>query len=204
MMRPISTLRTTIAKDVKIQVDFNPQHVAAYRLIGYENRMLETEDFDDDTKDAGEIGAGHRVTALYEIVPAGVDSPARRAQTSRFVNPVPASDANPETVLVVDLRYKLPDSSTSTKFTRELTRPDVVAFEQAPIDFRFASSVAAFGMLLRSSEFSGTANWDWVVETANDSIGVDRNGLCAEFVQLAKKARLMSESLVSANRYPGR
>jgi len=190
----------TIAKDVKIQVDFNPAHVASYRLVGYENRLLKTEDFDDDTKDAGEIGAGHRVTAIYEIVPAGVDSPARSTSSSHFVERVPAKDANPETMLVVDLRYKLPYSNTSTEFTRELTRPEIVAFAEAPQDLQFASAVAAFGMLLRSSEHKGLANWDWLVDTATENTGPDRNGFRAEFVQLAKKARMLSNEHVFVNR----
>lgn len=200
MVDQVGATLITIAKDVKIQVDFNPARVSAYRLIGYENRMLQTEDFDDDTKDAGEIGAGHTVTAFYEIIPAGVDSVARPSSQSRFVKTVPADDVNPETLLVVDLRYKLPDEATSQKFTRELNQPDIVSFSETPADFRFASAVAAFGMLLRDSGFSGTADLDWVTETASESIGVDRNGFRAEFLQLAKQARLLSESRVSAAR----
>lgn len=189
----------TIAKDVKIQVDFNPRHVASYRLIGYENRMLSTEDFDDDTKDAGEIGAGHRVTALYEIVPQGTESPARTASSSRFVDQVIAGDANPDILLTVDLRYKMPDASSSTKFTRELSSPVITAFNQAPEDLRFATAVASFGMLLRQSDFRGAATWDWVVQTAAESLGEDRNGFRVEFVQLAKQARLMSSGSVASN-----
>ncbi len=190
----------TIAKDVKIQVDFNPAQVAAYRLIGYENRMLATEDFDDDTKDAGEIGAGHRVTALYEIVPAGAESPARTANDSRFVDTVISEDADPDTMLVVDLRYKLPDEDTSTKFTRELKRPEITEFDAAASDFRFASAVAAFGMLLRESEFAGSLDWDWIVETGAGSVDGDPSGLRGEFVQLARKAQAISESLQPVRR----
>jgi Ca-activated chloride channel family protein len=184
----------TIAKDVKIQVDFNPAQVAAYRLIGYENRMLRTEDFDDDSKDAGEIGAGHCVTALYEIVPAGADSPARPASSSRFVESVPAADADPETMLVVDLRYKQPDEEVSQKFTCELKRPEIVSFERADDDFRFASAVAGFGMLLRQSEFAGSLDWDWVVATGSGGLAGDAAGLRGEFVQLARRAQALAES----------
>ncbi len=190
----------TIAKDVKIQVDFNPAQVAAYRLIGYENRMLNTEDFDDDRKDAGEIGAGHRVTAFYEIVPAGADLISRPAQPSRFVATVPVADADPETMLVVDLRYKQPDEDVSQKFTCPLTRPEIVAFADTPGDFRFAAAVAAFGLVLRDSPFAGTADLDWIVETASQSVGLDPNGFRAEFVQLVKRARLMLEQRVSSIR----
>ncbi|MGI9517527.1 MAG: vWA domain-containing protein [Pirellulaceae bacterium] len=190
----------TIAKDVKIQVDFNPAQVAAYRLIGYENRMLATEDFDDDTKDAGEIGAGHRVTALYEIVPTGVESPARTADESRFVDTVVSEDADPDTMLVVDLRYKLPDGDTSTKFTRELKRPEITDFDEAASDFRFASTVAAFGMLLRKSDFAGSLDWDWIVETGSGSVDADPSGLRTEFVQLARKAQAIAESLQPVSR----
>ena len=195
----------TIAKDVKIQVDFNPAQVAAYRLIGYENRLLANADFDDDTKDAGEIGAGHQVTALYEIVPVGVESSlVRTASPSRFVETVASGDADPETMLVVDLRYKLPNEDVSTKFTRSLLRPAGVTFDEASEDFRFAATVAAFGMLLRDSSFSGSANLDWVVDAAESSLGADRNGFRHEFVQLVKQARLMSDQQVSLSDHAGR
>ncbi len=184
----------TIAKDVKIQVDFNRARVAAYRLIGYENRMLAAEDFLDDRKDAGEIGAGHTVTALYEVVPPGVEIPAavrpsKYAKTGEGTN-VPdelASDASNE-LLTVRLRYKQPDRATSTGFdhpVEDASQP----FEQASSDTRFAAAVASFGMLLRRSKHAGSATYDTVAEIASGSLGNDPNGYRAEFVALVKRAR---------------
>jgi len=183
---------TTIAKDVKIQVDFNPVRIKAYRLIGYENRMLANEDFADDEKDAGEIGAGHTVTALYEVVPAGGDSPARVDTDSEFVETKLKDDAiDSDTVLKVYLRYKLPDESESQMFNVALTQNAKDPVVEPQDDFKFAASVAAYGMLLRDSKFKGDAQWDWVVQSANSSLGEDRNGYRSEFVKLARQASLL-------------
>ncbi|MEX2470826.1 MAG: VWA domain-containing protein, partial [Gemmatimonadota bacterium] len=141
----------TVAQDVKIQVEFNPARVAAYRLIGYENRLLANEDFDDDTKDAGEIGAGHSVTALYEIIPVGVESPAQvREQGDLRYQQVPDSGPRADTneLLFVKLRYQEPGGSES----RLLTHPVTYIVERPSTDFRFSAAVAAWGMLLRESE----------------------------------------------------
>ena len=182
----------TIAKDVKIQVDFNPARIKAYRLIGYENRMLENEDFADDKKDAGEIGAGHTVTALYEVVPAGSDSPARTDSESEFVETkLKADAANSDTVLKVNLRYKLPDEMESKAFDVALNRKTSDPVDMPSDDFQFAASVAAYGMLLRDSKFKGDVEWDWVVKAASESIGEDRNGYRSEFVSLARQASLL-------------
>ena len=183
----------TIAKDVKIQLDFNPSRISAYRLIGYENRIMANEDFRDDKKDAGEIGAGHTVTALYEIVPVGVESPARNSKPSEFVEVVPKEGVNPATLLTVSLRYKQPDGDTSQEFTIPLNHEKDSQIPAASSDLQFATAVAAFGMLLRKSKFAGQADWDWVVETAQSSEGEDHDGFRAEFVSLAKKARMMSK-----------
>lgn len=177
----------TIAKDVKIQVEFNPVRVAGYRLIGYENRMLATEDFNDDTKDAGEIGAGHTVTALYEIVPAGqsvngvppVDE--LKYQIAGKL-PVPSMD-----LLTVKLRYKQPDSDTSSKLEFPLKDEDR-AFHQADGDFRFATSVAGFGMLLRDSEFKEDLTCDQIIEWAENARGSDDFGYRREFIDLVRNA----------------
>ncbi|MEM7475399.1 MAG: VWA domain-containing protein [Planctomycetota bacterium] len=176
----------TIAKDVKIQVDFNPRHVQAYRLLGYENRLLENRDFRDDTKDAGEIGAGHHVTAFYELIPSGVDSEFS-SRSSEFVTQELAADADQQTKLTVNLRYKQPGGSQATEFQVRVPA-DASTFEPNE-DFRFASSVLAYGMLLRGSEYAGNTNWDWVVSTAQASRGDDPRGLREEFVQLAKTAK---------------
>ncbi|MEO2009885.1 MAG: VWA domain-containing protein, partial [Pirellulaceae bacterium] len=192
LVEQIGGTLVTIAKDVKIQIDFNPTRVIAYRLIGYENRLLENEDFRDDSKDAGELGAGHTVTALYEIVPAGVESPARTSKPSKFVETVPLENVDNDQLLHVSLRYKLPESERGREFSTPLMHADGGSLPTASTDFQFAISVATFGMLLRDSKFAGSADWDWVIETAEKNLGTDHNGLRAEFVQLAKTARRIS------------
>lgn len=176
----------TIAKDVKIQIDFNPRHVQAYRLLGYENRLLANQDFRDDSKDAGEIGAGHTVTAFYELVPAG-STPSSESRPSEFVRPTLISETSADTMLTVNLRYKQPEASESSEFQ---VRVPTEAISQTPsMDFQFATAVAAYGMLLRDSRYAGTADWDWVIDTASSNRGSDPRGLRAEFVQLAQCAR---------------
>jgi len=183
---------TTIAKDVKIQVDFNPGQVAAYRLIGYDNRRLSAEDFKDDRKDAGEIGAGHRVTAIYQIQPVGAAS-AAPVDPSKY-QPVgaPAEKAAPKTtskeLLEVRVRYKQPQGKKSTEF-RTPTLPTEVDFADASTDFRFAAAVAAFGSLLRESKYSGEMSLSQVEQIAKDSQGKDPNGYRREFLQLVQTAR---------------
>ncbi|MFO1065494.1 MAG: DUF3520 domain-containing protein [Pirellulales bacterium] len=181
----------TIAKDVKIQLDFNPRLVSAYRLIGYENRTMLNQDFRNDAKDAGEIGAGHTVTAFYEVIPAGVKSPLVAETRSEFVDNEPRHNADPRTWLAVNLRYKQPDGDQASEFQVRLT-DDSRPFDRADSDLQFASSVAAFGMLLRDSRFAGDLSWDWVIETAEANCGKDPQGLRSEFVQLAKTARRLA------------
>lgn len=179
----------TIAKDVKIQVEFNPVQVEAYRLIGYENRLLAREDFNDDTKDAGEIGAGHTVTALYEVVPAGTGTNLPTVDPLRYQaasTPVQAT-ANDE-MLFVKVRYKDPDAETSRLLSWPV-RDEGMAFEAAPVDFRFAASVAAFGMLLRDSKQRGTATYEDVLQVAQGAVGEDEGGYRAGFLDLVRKAR---------------
>jgi len=191
-----STL-VTIAKDVKIQVEFNPAEVAAYRLIGYENRMLAAEDFNDDRKDAGEIGAGHTVTALYEIVPAGLGGQWTRPamddlkyQQPEVVEAPPAlSDAaGSGELLTLKLRYKAPEEDTS-ELLEFPVRDGGAAFGEASADFRFAASVASFGMLLRHSPYRGDWSFNTIAETASASRGGDPFGYRAEFVELVRSAR---------------
>lgn len=185
----------TIAKDVKIQVEFNPANVAAYRLIGYENRKLAAQDFNDDQKDAGEIGAGHTVTALYEIIPVGVDSPTLpgagvdplKYQTARDNSALQSKLA--DEWVTVKLRYKQPDGDASTLMTTVVNGPDG---HQPSADFQFATAVAEFGMLLRNSEHAGNANWPAVIERARQSLGNDEGGHRSEFVELAKAAQSLS------------
>jgi Ca-activated chloride channel family protein len=189
LVQQMGATLVTIAKDVKVQVDFNPQRIEAYRLIGYENRVMANRDFRDDTKDAGEIGAGHRVTALYEIIPVGSDSKVNPSVASAFVEVVPKKDVNPETLLIARLRYKEP----AQEFSVELNQKSLSELPAADLDFQFASSVAAYGMLLRKSKHAGVADWDWVVQTAERNQGEDRDGFRAEFVGLAKRARMISQ-----------
>lgn len=182
----------TIAKDVKIQLDFNPQFIESYRLLGYENRLLNSQDFRDDSKDAGEIGAGHQVTAFYEVRPVGLSqgTPMVDQKKSEFVKA--ESTGISDTLLTVNLRYKAPQADESREFQHRLrseSQPPVGSTE-----FQFAASVLGYGMLLRDSEYRGTLSWDWVVETAEKNKGSDRNGIRSEFIELAKTARRIQKS----------
>jgi Ca-activated chloride channel family protein len=189
-VREFAGTLVTIAKDVKIQVEFNPAKVAAYRLVGYENRALRNEDFADDRKDAGELGAGHTVTALYEIVPVGTSFAGTGGDLDdlkyQSVQVRPDASAGDEW-LTVQLRYKEPDGATS----RLLTHP--VRVRRPPAepagDFRFAAAVAAFGLVLRESEYRGTATLDQVLQLARGAEGEDPDGERAEFVRLVESAR---------------
>ena len=185
----------TIAKDVKLQIEFNPAEVAAYRLIGYENRVLANRDFDDDRKDAGEIGAGHTVTALYELIPAGGDqSGGERPLKYQQVPERNLSDAahNGE-LLTLRLRYKQPDGEKSKLIERTLKSSDI-GFGQASPDFRFASAVAAFGMVLRNSSYKGDATLAAAEEYATGALGRDPNGHRAEFLDLIRRAQSIAPS----------
>ena len=184
----------TIAKDVKVQVEFNPAKVAAYRLIGYENRLLRKEDFNDDTKDAGEIGAGHTVTALYEVVPAGEKVETPSVDPLKYQRPTGLTGAAAgDEMLTVKLRYKDPDGARSRLLTFAV-RDEGKTAAQAGADFRFAAAVASFGMLLRDSPHKGTYTMDGVIELASSSLGADESPYRAEFLDLARTARkLMSK-----------
>jgi len=175
----------TVAKDVKLQVEFNPARVRAYRLIGYENRLLANEDFNDDARDAGEMGAGHTVTALYEIIPVGVRSGVRVRGVDSLRYRAPADAPTPMRtgeLAFVKVRYKLPDGDTS----RLLEHPVRESGAAASADLTFAAAVAGFGMLLRESEHRGTLTLDQVVRLAERSRGTDPEGYRAEFVRLAR------------------
>jgi Ca-activated chloride channel family protein len=179
----------TIAKDVKLQIEFNPTRVAAYRLIGYENRLLRDEDFKDDRKDAGELGSGHTVTALYEVIPpAGSDLDQVRAPNDLRYSSAPARTdaANRDELLFVRLRYKPPTESKSREMTH-IVADATVALPST--DFRFASAVAEFGMVLRDSPNKGKGSIDHAIKTAEGACGDDRFGYRAEFVSLARIAR---------------
>ncbi|MBK8148980.1 MAG: VWA domain-containing protein [Acidobacteria bacterium] len=176
-----------IAKDVKIQVEFNPAKVAGYRLIGYENRLLANRDFEDDQKDAGEIGAGHSVTALYEIVPAGgkIDNPG--TGELRYGKVEPSDTKFSDELLTVKLRYKEPTGVESKLLTMGLLDRQS-GFETASDNLRFASAVAAFGMVLRDSRYKGSANLNSVWQMANAARGNDLKAYRSEFLELVRKA----------------
>ncbi len=179
----------TIAKDVKIQVEFNPLKAAGHRLIGYENRLLAKEDFNDDTKDAGEIGAGHTVTALYEVVPAGLELPdAAKVDPLKYQAPASAPPAGSDELLTVKLRYKDPDADASKLLEAPLADKPV-GLDRADEDFRFVAAVASFGMILRNSKYRGAYGLDTVEEVASSSLGSDKSGFRAEFVRLVQAAR---------------
>ncbi len=181
----------TLARDVKIQVEFNPALVGAYRLIGYENRRLADEDFGDDRKDAGEVGMGHSVTALYEVIPAGShDIPAVDALTYR--KPLTGGGTDSKELLTVKLRYKPDGSEQSTQITARLEDRDT-GLEQTSVDFRFAASVAGFAMLLKNSDQLGSFNWDQCLNMARQARGKDVDGYRAEFTRLVEMAQLLSQ-----------
>ena len=179
----------TVAKDVKIQVEFNPALVNAYRLIGYENRILAHRDFNDDTKDAGDIGAGHTVTALYEIVPAGTPvnipgiDPLKYQEAPRLTDAAGSGE-----LMHVKLRYKKPDGEKSTLLELPV-RDEGRKLSAASGDFHFATAVAAFGLILRDSKYKGAASLDLVEELATGGKGRDEHGYRAEFIALVAKAK---------------
>jgi Ca-activated chloride channel homolog len=175
----------TVAKDVKLQLEFNPARVAAYRLIGYENRLLRSEDFEDDAKDAGEMGAGHSVTALYEIIPVSARTTTQVRDTPELRYQQPASDARTtgiDELLLVRIRYKDPDGEQSRLLEQVVL--DRTTLPSA--DFRFAAAVSAYGMLLRDSEHRGSATFEDVLGLAREGTGPDREGYRAEFIRMVE------------------
>lgn len=174
----------TIAKDVKIQVEFNPNLVQAYRLVGYENRLLNDEDFKDDTKDAGELGSGHTVTALYEIIPVGVESKfVKELEDLKYTNA--SNTKNTKELLTVKFRYKEPDEEVSKLLVQTLVNSNI-EFRDASPDFKFSAAVALFGMQLRKSEFMGMAGKKDIIQLAEAGKGKDAEGYRAEFIRLVK------------------
>ena len=185
-----------IAKDVKIQVEFNPKQVQGYRLIGYENRVLANRDFKDDKKDAGELGAGHAVTALYEVIPVGVKTDLT------FAKPTATPDAadrdtqiatNSQELLQVRLRYKAPKSDTSQLITSSVVDPNMTIDKASP-NLKFASAVAAYGMNISNSKYKGNTNFNTIIELATQSKGSDLDGYRAEFIRLVEKSKKIAAS----------
>jgi Ca-activated chloride channel family protein len=205
LVEEMSANLVTIAKDVKIQVEFNPHKVAGYRLVGYENRMLRTEDFNDDKKDAGEIGAGHTVTALYEVVPAGKPVAVAPVDDLKYQRPdakyrivlndgevveTGATDVSDE-LLTLKMRYKAPECDTSKKLEWPVT-DDGKAFAAASRDCQFAAAVAGFGMLLRDSQYKGNLTFAAVLELAQGGLGDDPHGYRKEFLDIVRTAQKLS------------
>ena len=189
----------TIAKDVKLQVEFNPAKVQGYRLIGYENRMLAKEDFNNDKKDAGELGSGHTVTALYEVIPVGVKSdelenvdalkyqqPLQKIATGNFTNEL----------MNIKLRYKQPGGEKS-KLVQQPVMDKNASINQASENMRFAAAVAQFGMLLRNSAYKGSSNYKLVTTMAGNALGLDSHGYRNEFLELVKKAGMINKKDVA-------
>jgi Ca-activated chloride channel family protein len=181
----------TIAKDVKLQLEFNPAQVKAYRLVGYENRVMRNEDFDDDTKDAGELGAGHSVTALYELIPAGskeevasIKSLKYQTQTSEITRTALQSNE----VMSLKMRYKSINSNTS-KLIEQSVMKSQKTLNQSSENFKFSAAVAGFGLLLRDSKYKNTLNYAQVLQLAKGSVGRDAEGHRQEFLELVKKAQ---------------
>jgi Ca-activated chloride channel family protein len=176
----------TIAKDVKFQIEFNPAKVKSYRLIGYENRLLNAEDFNDDSKDAGEMGAGHNVTALYELIPAGSDEKIPSIDPLKYQvsgsNYYKQNDLSEE-YLTVKIRYKKPDGNASVLFEKPV-RGYINDLEDESDNLRFAAAVTEFGMILRNSEFKGIATLESAAHLARSSRGSDEDGYRAELIRL--------------------
>ena len=185
----------TIAKDVKIQIEFNPANVKAYRLIGYENRMLEKEDFNDDKKDAGELGAGHTVTALYEIIPAGVESPhiagVDKLKYQKVTEVKPKGDFSDE-LMTIKLRYKKPDGLKSILMESPVLDRHT-KINQSSGNFRWSASVAQFGMLLRNSEYKGNANYADAIRLAEKAKGPDLNGYRKEMIEMMRVMKSIAD-----------
>lgn len=181
----------TVAKDVKFQVEFNPQNVKGYRLIGYENRLLQTEDFEDDTKDAGEIGAGHRLTVLYEVVP--VDSPMEIQGTDLKYQQESETTDLKEEWMTVNIRYKEPESEKSTLISKSVTKAD---YQEVPSEnLRFAACVAEFGMLLRESKYKGTSSYEKILQELRSLKSVAADAYKSEFCELVSLASRTAEKL---------
>lgn len=186
----------TIAKDVKLQIEFNPAKVQGYRLIGYENRMLAKEDFNDDKKDAGELGSGHTVTAIYEVIPVGVKSSFLKdvdaLKYQKDITPLSKTTRNEE-MLTVKFRYKAPDGDVS-KLIEHPVNDKQLSISKTSDNFRFAAAVAQFGMLLRNSEFKSNASYNSVLELARKARGADDEGYRSEFIRLVESARLLAKT----------
>jgi len=185
----------TIAKDVKIQVEFNPNKIASYKLIGYENRLLNDEDFNDDTKDAGELGSGHTVTALYEVVLKGSSEEIASVDPLRYQKNEIEKTSNNNEILTVKFRYKAPQGKKSKLIVRHL-KGKLVPFAKSSNNFKFSAAVAEFGLLLRNSKHKVNASYTQVIKLAKSSKGKDNNGYRAEFIRLVEMSEMQASALL--------
>ena len=174
-----------IAKDVKIQIEFNPKHVQSYRLIGYENRKLRNEDFTDDAIDAGELGSGHTVTALYEIIPTGSNSPFGSSAIPLKYTDTKATTSHTDELATIKFRYKKPDGDKSTEIV-QIIENQSVPLQAASEDFRFSTAVAWFGLKLRNSEYVPNKSQQDIVALARKAQSHDPDGYKAEFIRLVE------------------
>lgn len=188
----------TVANDVKIQIEFNPEAVSEYRLLGYENRMLNSEDFEDDNKDAGEIGAGHTVTVLYEIIPAKGMEPSKRLRYQE-TKPTPVAETGRE-LAMMHLRYKLPDESTSRLVSSPVSSLEIPLLNTSD-NYRFAAAVAEWGLVLRNSAYSGHSSYERAVAMAKTARGEDSFGYRSEFIELVNLSSLIA-GRIEPNRDP--
>lgn len=186
----------TIAKDVKIQVEFNPNKIASYKLIGYENRLLNDADFNDDTKDAGELGSGHTVTALYEVVMKGSSEDIAAVDPLRYQDKKEVENSNSNEILTVKFRYKAPQGKTSQLIVRHLNYKST-SLAKSSNNFKFSAAVAEFGLLLRNSKHKANASFKHVIELAKNSKGKDDNGYRAEFIRLVEMSEMQVSALLS-------
>ncbi len=177
----------TVARDVKLQVEFNPVQVKGYRLLGYDNRRLRDEEFNDDARDAGDLGAGHSVTALYEVIPAASDEPMPGVDPLRYQQTAVRPDVAASEVLTVKLRYKRPEESESRLLARTLEAPAAGSHEPSD-SFRFAAAIAEFGLLLRNSDYKGDADYGTAYEHAREALGDDDDGRRSELLSLIRTA----------------
>jgi len=197
LVNEITSTLFTIAKDVKIQVEFNPTKIESYRLIGYENRELEDKDFVDDTKDAGEIGAGHTVTALYEVVPAkNVINGSRDLKYQE--TQIKDGAYNSDELMTVKIRYKEPDGKKSKEIV-SILKDDKLGIENSSNNFRFSAAVAEFAMLLRDSEFKGLADFDSIISLVKTSKGEDEFGYRSELLNLVERAAILMDEQIEAS-----
>ena len=182
----------TIAKDVKIQIEFNPNQVKGYRLIGYENRVMNDEDFNDDEKDAGELGAGHTVTALYEIIPHNSEEQIKTHDDLKYQKTTATSDSKSNEMLTIKFRYKQPKADESILISHTISDGEL-ALKDASNNFKFSAAVTGFGLLLRDSKYKGNTTYNMIKSLAKQGLGDDVNGYRQEFVNLVETASLLSE-----------